>query len=77
MARRRMSATLERALRIGEPKERGELGVFDGEGGFERRLYMSSAVCLRKSSRVKEGKATLEGKKSALSTSRSCMVSGM
>ena len=41
MARRRMSATLERALRIGEPKERGELGVFDGEGGFERRLYMS------------------------------------
>jgi hypothetical protein len=76
MARRRMSATLERALRIGEPKERGELGV-EGERGFERRLYMSSAVCLRKSSRVNEGKATLEGKKSALSTSRSCIVSGM
>jgi hypothetical protein len=77
MARRRISATLARALRIGEPKERGELGAVDTEGGVERRLYMSSAVCFRKSSRVKEGNATLEGKKSALSTSRSCKVSGM
>ena len=43
-ARRRMSAILAKALRMGGPKDRG---VWMGDVGdvLCRRLYMSSAVC--------------------------------